>query len=512
MVEKEAFFAELRARRPDVFKRRSGGVDEFDAPPVVDSTRVVWRGLLEQELREKHDAETSKILREELLRSYQQDGYTRDEPKKLLQAVEEGDEQARREIIEAKVRRYEETQQYSYAADELQAIGEWKRSGDLWLKAGENAPSGTEFAFAAQSFVRGGEVFRKSHSRVADLLKVKIAGLPSLLSGVYFDHVSALGSLLEKAGRHEEALEAYLEGSHYGDSEYDKHRIAAIYWERQGEWKKAVEAQEKFVKSVGTPGQDDFLKLAELKARVGDWKGHARARWQAGDFLHAARVAFELDGRKDYFERAAKAYLRQPFNTTRDFFSSVWHLAKNATRSGSEEQGVAKALSLLHAAYGLLAPPQSIEKLSPEEHWQRATELSKQFGGLKAKTSGSKLASLFSQGLHAQALLHAASSHKSGELVFGEELKRFFKGLPRPRRPKGELPPELAEAYSAAAEHQQWLYGGDPQEMAGRCFEECGFYKQAAGAYKKAELHADFQRAKALEKQAKPPAKPRKKK
>lgn len=504
MVVQETFFAELRARRPDVFgeqrKRHSRvlavGSEEV---PIVDSKRVVWRSILEQELRGHQDAQKKALLRAELLRCYAQDGYEKDEPKKLLEAVEEKEGRARRRIIESKVRRFGGTQQYGYAADELQALGEWRRSGEMWLKAGESSGSATEYLFAADSFARGGEAYERACLRVAGLLKARIASLGArgrtTLSGIYYDHVNALGELLTKAGKHDEALATYLSISN--DEEYDRHGLAAGFWEEVGDLQKAIAAKEKFIKAIGTPSQDDFLKLAELRARAGDWKGHAKARWMAGDFLHAARVMRELTGKSGYFKQAAEAYLKKPFNTSRDFFGSVWHLVEKASRSADAAKGVAKALSLLHAAHGLPAPP-AIEELDAQSHWKRASELSKQFVELRRRVRGRKVVELFREGLHARALLHAAASHNSGKIGFAGELKRLFKGLPRPRRPTRELPKELADTYQSATRHQQYLYGGDPQEMAGRCYEEGSFYKEAAAAYKKAELPDDAARVKAL--------------
>ena len=483
------FFGKLREPHAHLFKRAEKGEAN------VESIRVVWRGTLEEELRAHPRGEFAQDVRQELLTCYGNDGYRDGLAEKLLEAVEQGNDAERRRIIEQKAGEWEARGRHNFVADELQSIGEWKRSGQAWLKASVNSFDGREYLFAAESFARGGESYKKSAARVAELVQARLASYGEKV----WEHrklFSTLGQLWEKAGEHGKALTAYKKFPGGGGNDYDRRKVEFDYWLDNGRWRKALRAHEKFLQVVPNLTEHDYLVLAELRARTRDWKGFAEALWKAREFLPAVRSAFELTGDKSYFKRAGEAYSRGKWVLTRQFYESVRRLAEQKLY---ESGGVAKALEIMHSAYGLPAPPEIEQQLTPQQHWQTAVELTAQFVQARKSVKGKKILELLGKGLHARALLHAEKSDRAGELLFHNELKKVFKGVPHPRLPLAGLPEEV-ERLAEGARSSQHYVGPDPHQMAGRAYEEGGFYKEAAAAYKKAELPDDFERVSALNK------------
>ncbi len=210
---------------------------------------------------------------------------------------------------------------------------------------------------------------------------------------------------------------------------------------------------------------------------------------------------FEIKKDKRYFLEAGKAYDSIGSQRVGYFRTEVWNWLKRSCdyiyyHHINKIEKVHQLFTCLYSAYSLPLPQKisSEPKETVENHRKTATKLYDEFQ--KKRQSVKKdvqIKNLLSDNNFVLALEHAALGNIEIYRL-KDILEAAFKGISCPRPIESNLTPEMQKLWEKTKEKEVISIGYDPIEMAGRAYEEGGYYQEAKTRYLKINLLNDAKR------------------
>lgn len=442
---------------------------------------------------------------EEILRGkYWSRDFEKEDIENYLTALSNDNTDERKRILLKTAAKFEKAGRLVWAAEEYFEAGEMKKAIEVLIKRGhEPSSEGEEFLWAADCLIQGGTDKKQAHLSMSEEFK-KMMAEKRAQEHSWTRIYNNFGECLHRAGEKEEALKAFMQGQFRKD---DKLEAGRDYLARIEEWERAAEFQKKLIdKNYYGYWRDDNLKLAEYYHKAGLKKEEAQALWQAGNYLEAARIASEITKNKKYFLKAAEQYSKIRPRKQAYFVNKVWNWfdegCLNVCYDSSIEENKKEQLNRIHelltsvfSAYSLPLPPKisSEPGETKESHKEIATKLYDEFQEKKKTAKQAQIRTILSSFSFIEALEHAILADIS-LYKFKDFFREAFKGTTCPRPIESNLTPEAKKLWEEAAKEEINMLGYDPVEMAGRAYEEGGYYKQAKERYLKAGLLDDAER------------------